>query len=306
MKIDKKKLVFASIIVIVLIFIVSYTMLVFREEDLPATLGQPLVPELKEEQKEYTSKIDALDDLKEERERIIPSVYADSFLDSLEAYAPAIEEEEEVRIIDSTYYYPDQQVDYRHDSYSDGELEASYVAQQQQQGLPAQPVVAIEDLAAGHAEFFLSQITIGSYQDINSDQEFKAEVNSTQTVRTGDRLELILTEDAKLMGEVFPKNTVLYGFVNLQHNRLNIKITHISGKEIRLAAYDLQDSNEGIYVENSIRAEAGREVLDEVVQDINIGGLPQLGGLKDIFRKSNKRIKVTVLDQYQLVLKPEK
>ena len=304
MKIDKKKLVFASIIVIVLIFIVSYTMLVFMEEDLPATLEQPLVPELKEEQKEYTSKIDALDDLKEERERTIPSVYADRILDSLEAYAPAIEEGDGEWIPDSTYYYPDKENDFNHDSYSDGKMEALHVQEETEQ-LPAPPVVAKEDLAAGHAGFFLSQITTGSYQNINLNQEFKAEVNGTQSVRTGDRLELILTEDAKLMGEVFPKNTVLYGFVSLQHNRLNIKITHIRGKEIRLTAYDFQDSNEGIYVENSIRAEAGREVLDDVVQDINLGGLPQLGGLRDIFRKDNRRMKVTVLDQYQLVLKSQ-
>ena len=86
---------------------------------------------------------------------------------------------------------------------------------------------------------------------------------------------------------------------------MHLKITHINSVPVSLKAFDLQDSNEGIYVRNSFRAEAGREVLDDIVQDINIAGLPQIGGVKNIFRKNNRNLKVTILDQYQFILKPE-
>lgn len=297
MKIDKKKVVFASIIVIVLIFIVSYTILVFMDEEPPAGLEQTLVPELKEEQKEYTSKIDALNDLKEERERAIPSVYGDHLLDSLDAYAPAVQEER-AWMVDSIYRYGIGQGELRN-----GETDS--MALDEIEKTPVPQVLAEEDLSAGHATFFLSGISSEENENKKINPGFRAEINGTQTVRAGDRLELILSEDANLQGEVFPKNTLVYGFVDLQHNRLNIKITHINGKGIQLKAYDLQDSNEGIYIENSFKAEAGREVLDDLVQDINITGIPQVGGIKDIFRKNNRRIKVTVLDQYQLILKSE-
>lgn len=303
MKIDKKKVVFASIIGIVLIFIVSYTMLVFLEEEAPAELDQPLVPELKEEHKNYTSKIDALNDLKEERERSIPSVYSDQHLDSLDAYAPAIEEEEREWLVDSLYRYGI--IENERGAFGDEKGEG-VEGQDEIPELPVQQVVAVADLSEGHATFFLSGISSEGYQIQSSEQEFKAEINGTQTVRSGDRLELILTEDAELGGDIFPKNTLLYGFVTLDQNRLNIDITHIDNKSIELKAYDLQDSNEGIYVESSFRAEAGREVLDDLVHDINIAGLPQVGGIKNIFRRNNRRMKVTVLDQYQLILKSEK
>jgi hypothetical protein len=303
MKIDKKKIVFASIIVIVLIFIVSYTMLVFMEEEAPAGLEQTLVPELKEEQKEYTSKIDALNDLKEERERTIPSVYSDHLLDSLDAYAPAIEEREREWVVDSIYRYGN--IDYEQGAFRYQESEDSKDENEIEE-VPSPFVLAEKDLSAGHATFFISGVSSEANENRNIAYEFPAEINGSQTVRTGDRLELILTEDAKLKGEIFLKNTLVYGFVDLQHNRLNIKITHIRGKKVQLKAFDLQDSNEGIYVENSLREEAGREVLDDLVQDINIAGLPQVGGVKNIFRKNNKRVKVTVLDQYQLILKAEK
>lgn len=302
MKIDKKKVVFASIIVIVLIFIVSYTMLVFMDKEAPAGLEQTLVPELKEEQKEYTSKIDALNDLKEEREKIIPSVYSDHLVDSLDAYAPAIEEERQW-MVDSIYRYGN--IDYEEGAFRNRESEESEILEALTV-LPSPKVVAEENLSAGHANFFLSGISSEANEESYMNHGFRAEINGTQTVRTGDRLELILSEGANLEGENFPKNTLVYGFVDLQHNRLKIKITHINGKRIQLKAYDLQDSNEGIYIENSLRAEAGREVLDDLVKDINVAGLPQVSGIKNIFRKNNRRIKITVLDQYQLILKLEK
>lgn len=303
MRLDKKKIVFISIIVIVVLFIVSYTMLVFSEEEVPENLQQPTVPELQEEQETYTSKMKALDALKEERERSIPSVYSEKYLDSLDAYAPAIEDEREW-IVDSIIRFGIVEPE---EDFNNNEEEEKVLEVIENENSLVEPTVAIADLSAGHGSFFLSTVT--SEVDPKLKPEFniriKAEVNGTQTLRSGDRLELILTQDAEIEGKLFPKNTLLYGFVNLQLNRVHLKITHIESVPVRLKAFDLQDSNEGIYVRNSFRAEAGREVLDDIVQDINIAGLPQIGGVKNIFRKNNRNLKVTILDQYQFILKPE-
>ena len=48
-----------------------------------------------------------------------------------------------------------------------------------------------------------------------------------------------------------------------------------------------------------------REVLDDVIGDINIPSVPQVGGLTQVFRRSNRRVKVTVLNNYRLILKPK-
>ena len=300
MKIDKKKIVFASILLIVLIFIVSYSILVFFGEEEIHTLEQPVVPELMEEETTYTSKMKALDALKEERERQIPSVYSEALLDSMGVYDPALEEKEREWVIDSIYQsrFLDDESPYTEESFmeEDFSMEDSVAPQQ----------VTGQDLAEGHKSFFhtgniSAEIPIQS----NAHEEgFKAVVNGDQTVRTNDRLELRLKEKMEIGGKVFPKNTPVFGFVTLQPNRVQIKITHIENIPVQLKAFDLQDSNEGIYLRNSFMDEAGRKVLDDVVQDINIAGLPQVSGIKNIFRKNNRNLKVTVIDQYQLLLKP--
>ena len=85
-----------------------------------------------------------------------------------------------------------------------------------------------------------------------------------------------------------------------------ITIDKIDHDPVGLAAYDLQDGGEGIYIVNSFRAEAGKEVVGDAIGDINIGGLPQVRGIKALFQRDNRKVKVTVMDNYQLILKVPK
>ena len=300
MKIDKKKIVFASILLIVLIFIVSYSILVFFGEEEIQIMEQPVVPELREEETTYTSKMKALDALKDERERKIPSVYSEALLDSMGVYDPALEEKEREWAIDSIYQsrFLDDESSYTEETFMDENfLEEDSVAP---------PQATVQDLAVDHKSFFLAG-NVSEEPPIQTDapeEGFIAVVNGDQTVRTNDRLELRLKVKMEIGGKVFPKNTPVFGFVTLQPNRVQIKITHIENVPVQLKAFDLQDSNEGIYIRNSFRDEAGRKVLDDVVQDIHIAGLPQVSGIKSIFRKNNRNLKVKVIDQYQLLLKP--
>ena len=85
-----------------------------------------------------------------------------------------------------------------------------------------------------------------------------------------------------------------------------IEIENIDHRPVQLKAYDLQDGSEGIYVENNLRADATREVIDDLVQDINIAGVPQVNGIKKVFQRDNHNIKVTVTNTYKLILKGQK
>ena len=130
------------------------------------------------------------------------------------------------------------------------------------------------------------------------------EVNGEQTVRNDERLELRLAVDALINGDSVPRNSLVYGFASFKSNRVFISITNIDNRAVDLKAYDLMDGNEGIYIKNSVRAEATGEVLDDIVQDINIPGVPQIGGIKQVFRRNNRNVRATIYDQYQLILKP--
>ena len=101
------------------------------------------------------------------------------------------------------------------------------------------------------------------------------------------------------------KNTLVYGFISFQPNRALIEIENIQHSPTSLKAFDLQDGSEGIYVENNFRAEATNEVMDDIIGDINIPSVPQVGGITKVLKRNNRNVKVTVLNNYQLILKPK-
>ena len=88
-------------------------------------------------------------------------------------------------------------------------------------------------------------------------------------------------------------------------NRTLLNITQIDHTPLQWEAFDLQDGLAGLYLENSLREEATQEVVDDMVQDINIAGLPQARGLKSVFQRSQRKQKVTVPDGHRLLLKPK-
>ena len=305
MKVEKNKIVFASIILIVIIFIGAYSSMVLMGEEEPSdNLKQPTVPALQEEKANYDSKMDALNDLKEVRPSNAPSIYSEKLLDSMGVYDPLLEEKSKERTVDSIYNWG--RIDYEEGRYRDGYEEPDLGEEATEEMAPHMFEAAGVEFSEAHQVFFNTApiSSVGSQKDSIAIPDISAAVNGDQQVRANDRLELILTSDAIINEIPFPKNTLLYGFISFQPNRVMIKITHINNARVKLRAYDLQDGNEGIYVENSFRSEARREVLDDVVQDINIPGLPQIGGIKNIFRRNNRNIQVTVIDQYQLILKP--
>ena len=71
----------------------------------------------------------------------------------------------------------------------------------------------------------------------------------------------------------------------------------------QLSAYDVADGLEGIYIKNSFREDTSREVLNDVVEDVNIPGVPQVRGIKRVFQRNNRNVKVTVRNQYKVLLK---
>ena len=84
MKVEKNKIIFAGVLAIIFLFLISYSVMLMEDEDNDEdTLQQTLVPELEDDQKEYDSKLDAINDLKEVRESTAPSIYDEKLIDSL-------------------------------------------------------------------------------------------------------------------------------------------------------------------------------------------------------------------------------
>jgi len=83
MKIEKNKIVFAAVLAVIFIFLISYSVMVMGDDESETeNLKQTLVPDLEEDQKEYDSKLDAINDLKKVRENNAPSIYDEKLIDS--------------------------------------------------------------------------------------------------------------------------------------------------------------------------------------------------------------------------------
>ena len=308
MKVEKNKIVFAAVLAVIFIFLISYSMMVMGDdENENENLEQTLVPDLDENQKEYDSKLDAINDLKEVRQNNAPSIYDEKLLDSTGLYNPDLPELEKERIVDSIYnagkiQYSEKQ----YQNFGKKKVAQKNTRQIDSADIKREQQIEVKELGLEHQLFFAASPKPNEFSIIgNTDESIYVIVDGDQIVTANTRLRMRLTKSATINGKLMPKNTPVFGFISFQPNRALIEIENINHHPTKLKAFDLQDGSEGIYVENNFRAEATREVLDDVIGDINIPSVPQVGGLTQVFRRSNRRVKVTVLNNYKLILKPK-
>jgi len=308
MKIEKNKLVFGGIIAVVVIFLISYSFIALGDdEDDAENLKQTLVPELEQELEDYTSKLDAINDLKEVRETNAPSIYDESLLDSLGYYDPENAIKEKERIVDSIYRLG--KIDYKENRYRNDapKIKVKPITPKKDSIIPkVDPTIEAKELGLEHQLFFASNPLKNELStNIKTDNQIYVVVDGNQTVKADSRLRMRLYKDAIINNRLIPKNTPVFGFISFQPNRVLIEIENIQNTSVNLTAFDYEDGSEGIYVENSFRADARREIVEDVVNDINIGGVPQVSGIKQLFQRSNRNVKATIVNNYKLILKQE-
>ena len=304
MKIEKNKIVFAAVLAVIFIFLISYSVMVMGENE---NLEQTLVPDLEEDQKEYNSKLDAINDLKEVRENNAPSIYNEKLIDSLGYYNPDLPELEKERIVDSIYAAG--KIKYSKSSYQNlGErkIGPKKVQEIDSAEIKREQKIESKELGLEHQLFFAASPKPNDISIIgNTDEAIYVVADGDQVVQANSRLRMRLTNTATINGRVVPENTPVFGFISFQPNRALIEIENIDHHPTKLKAFDVQDGSEGIYVENSFREEVGTEVLNDIIQDINIPSVPQVGGVTKVLRRKNRNVKVTVLNNYKLILKPK-
>ena len=308
MKVEKNKIVFAAVLVVIFIFLIAYSMMIMGDDEAETeNLNQTLVPELEENQKEYNSKLDAINDLKKVRETNAPSIYDEKLIDSTGVYNPDLPQLEKQRVVDSIYKA-------NRIEYSEIRARTSTRRKRFQNVKPQidsteilrEQKVQAKELGLEHQLFFAADPKINENTILgNTDETISVVVDGNQVVQANSRLRMRLTKAATINGKLMPAHTPVFGFISFQPNRALIEIENINHHPTKLKAFDLEDGSEGIYVENNFRAEVSKEVLDDVISDINIPSVPQVGGITQVFRRSNRRVRVTILNNYRLILKPK-
>jgi len=308
MKMDKKKITFAVVIGAVVIFIVAYSILTFgSDKDKQDELSQPLVPTLETANDDYTSRLDAVDDLKEVRETNAPSIYDEKYLDSTGVYDPDFIEKEKIRLVDSIY--TNSQIDYSTSTYKKPNLVKenviSTVTEKEKENQEKEEAEALQleakEMGLEQQLFFASNPLPKTVDD--STPTLNVIVDRKEVLRVNDRIEMRTQHDVTIEGYFIPRNTQLFGIVSFKPNRVLLEIENIKNIPFAFKAYDYRDNLEGIYIKNSFREELRQQVLGDVIDDINVPGIPQVSGVKKIFQRSNRQVKVTVNNNYVLSLK---
>lgn len=160
--------------------------------------------------------------------------------------------------------------------------------------------ISTQELALNHQLFFASKPILS--KDVG-DMKLLAYVDGDQTLREGHRLAMRLEADVEINGRTFARGTRVYGFVKIRPNRVTVEIDRVDNFHMKLQVHDLQDGQAGIYVENHLKGEIVQTSMDETLGGVNFPGLPQLGGIKRIFQRDRRAIKVEVSNKYQIMLK---
>lgn len=310
MKLDKKKITFAVVIGAVMIFIIAYSILTFgsnaTKED---KLLQPLVPALETAKDDYSSRLEAVDALKEVRETNAPSIYDEKYLDSMGVFDPDLVEKQKMRLVDSIYN--NSRINYTTGTFRNrnplGDSVVNAITNRKNIDVltapSSTPDVDIEtrEMALEQQLFFASDPLPDSVDE--SAPGIQVIVDTRAIIKVNDRLEMRTQKDITIKGYFIPRNTVLFGIVSFKPNRVLLKIEHIKNIPVAFKAYDLRDNLEGIYIKNSFREELRQQILGDVMDDVNVPGIPQVRGVKKIFQRSNRQVKVTVNTNYKLTLK---
>lgn len=291
------------VLVSVVLFMVVYSMLTFgRDKKQQLEPGHIPMPDLEENQGEYGTKLEALEAIKEERETTPPQIYPDHMVDEKGYFNPDYMEYEKQRIIDSVYSSGSLTPKRESIEIPKKKPPLEHETEITQMEVPEPDIpLTTDELDLEHQLFFASNPKMAK-KDMG--KGIQVRVDGDQTVRDGHRLDLRLQGDAHINGRDIPRNTRIYGFVTIRPNRVMVDLSRLGIFRIHLKAHDLQDGNEGIYIENRLLGDLRAITVDKAIGEINIPGIPKVSGLKRIFQKDNRAIKVEIKDNYQILLKP--
>jgi len=297
MNLEKNKIVFAGVLALILLFLVGYSFWILDDTQAEPALTTPELPNWEGADTPFESKIQALDALKEARPVTeLPSPYPNHMIDEKGYFNPDYMEYEKQRIIDSIY--AQEHFSREAPTLLASEATPAIVSSSGETPIEQIPPRTPSDLSLEHQLFFASHP-----EEAESRYFARARIAGDHRLRKQSRIQLQTLEEAPLREQTLPKNSILWGTVHFGPNRVFISVLSPEDETEVLEAYDLQDGLRGIYLENSFKAEASSEVLEDVVQDVNIAGLPQLTGIKNVFRRRQQNLKVTVLDGHHLLLK---
>ncbi len=337
MKIEKNKIIFFSVIGLIIIFIGTYSLLVFGDEEKESQLNQIVVPNVDASKDQYQSKLDAINAQEKKKNTHIPSVY-DEIISSYDKTDTELTEEDRQRIIDSIY--KSGQIDYSTETSvsSSNHIPPPNVPSYQPKTSTTTKTPEIDPEEAYRQELLKAKEEMlrhhrasqKRYQKDTKPQEvvtpkpkvveIRASIYQDQYVLPGNRVKLVLNHDFVYHNQLFPKGTFIYAFVEMAPYRVFLEVDNIAHVSIPLVAKDITDGRIGLYstrageLWSEYKDEFSNDVGDDasdVAADVSNSSLvgAALKGLGNFFKKKKIRDRDKILlqnnDEVILISKPK-
>lgn len=169
----------------------------------------------------------------------------------------------------------------------------------------------------GMDDFFKNELKQSDNNNNNNNNTYKtnnknqktdhfiyAFIDGDNTVTSNSRVKLRLSKDAIIEGKKYRRNTPFFATATFGVYRMLLRIESINHTPVSLEAYDAEDSNLGIYInDESLSAEAFTDSKDDLIDEVDVSGIPVGQTLKNIFKKGNNAIKIHLLNNDKLILK---
>lgn len=124
-------------------------------------------------------------------------------------------------------------------------------------------------------------------------------------IKNNQRVTLLLPKDVTIDGKLFKKNTIVYAKATFSGSRVNFTVTSINQNPVQLMGYDAQDGGLGLQVTESLIGETTSGVIDQNANDSGLDDIPVVGKtLNNILRKKNREVKIDLLNNQKMILKP--
>ncbi|WP_134344421.1 conjugative transposon protein TraM [Flavobacterium psychrophilum] len=132
-------------------------------------------------------------------------------------------------------------------------------------------------------------------------------IHTDQRIMDGNRVKMRLTKSVTIDGNNYPVNTILYGTAKINPNRLIVEINKINQTDVKLAIFDAEDSNPGIYVETpNLNALVRKEFKKDALDEKDLEKIPFSKTLKNLFNKKAKEETIELLNNYKIIIKTKK
>jgi len=122
-------------------------------------------------------------------------------------------------------------------------------------------------------------------------------------LKNNQRVTLILPKETTINGKIFKKNTLVYAQATFTGNRLHLSINNINQVPMSIKAYDPEDGNLGLQVQQSLIAETSSEAVSDGSDEVDVNGIPLGNTIKKLFKRKQQEPRIDLLNNQKLILK---